>query len=237
MRIILLTLSLIFSLMPSRVFAREIDCGLKKVKVEFSAQSDAEIACEGIRRALLFFKTYGYSHSRQIHVRVLDHIILVPRTYYDGETEAVEVYANFDSVANCSNISSWEIDSVRQKKVFDSLPVSREYHVSFVAHEVAHALYHQIFSSREYEIERSMSEFVAYVVQIETLKEPDKSQVLELWPDLAFRSEIEIRSLTWEMAPHKFGIMSYRYYRESPGLMELILNGEVESGDKLMPLL
>ena len=75
MRILLLFLFFVFSLMPTRVNGKVTDCGLKKVNVEFSAQSDAEIACEGIRRAELFYADYGYAPSRQVHIRMLDRAI------------------------------------------------------------------------------------------------------------------------------------------------------------------
>ena len=232
---LVILISVVFILISINAFAKETDCGLVKVQVVFQAQDDAELACEGIRRAIRFFASYGYDDFRHVHVRVLDQVVWESVNAYDGEKEKRVVYACFDNISGCSKITSWETDYVQQREVFGTLPVTREYHSSIVAHEVAHDLYHHVLESMGKKIERPMTEFVSYVVQIETMKEPEKVEVLKLWPKTVHRSELAINSFTWAFNPHKFGIMSYRYFLENPSFMASVLAGEVDSGDKAIP--
>jgi len=223
------------ALLSINAIAKETDCGLINVQVIFQVQNDVDMACEGIRRAIRFFASYGFSGSRRLQVRVLNQVIWESLNTYAGEKEKKVVYACYDNGIKFTKITSWETDYVRQRKVFGILPISREYHTSIVAHEVAHDLFHQVIESIGKNVERPITEFVSYVVQIETMKEPEKSEVLELWPNAVFRSDLAINSFSWLFNPHKFGVMSYRYYLENPDLMKYILLGEVESGDMVMP--
>ena len=223
------------NLSPSQAIAEETDCGLENVKVEFSAQKDAEIACEGVRRALNFFAAYGFSEFQHVHIIILDHVISETGVENEGNKESNIFCAFYNRIANHSVITSCETALAKQRMIFGSIPNTHEYHRSIVAHEVAHNLYHQIFEAMGKEVERPLTEFVSYVVQIETLDEPEKLQVLELWPHKTFRSIYQINSLSWVMNPNLFGIMSYRYHRENPSFIKSILAGEIISGDKLIP--
>ena len=142
----------------------------------------------------------------------------------------------FNGVAGNSRIISWETARKQNRKVFGSIQDTPEYHSSIVAHEVAHNLYPQIFKSIGKEIERPLTEFVSYVVQIETMKEPEKKAILRLWPGNTFESEWGINSIAWAASPNMFGIMSYHYYLNNPYFMKSVLAGEVQSGDRLLIL-
>ena len=222
-------------MLSSKLRAEETDCNLENVKVEFSAQIDAEIACEGVRRAMIFFETYGFSEFRHIHIIIVDSIIPESKAKIDSNTEKQILCAFYDRVAEHCIITSYETVLAEQRMLFSSIPITPEYYCSIVAHEVAHNLYHQIFESMGKEVERPLTEYVSYVVQIETLQEKEKLQVLELWPGKILRSNYQISTLVWAMNPNLFGIMSYRYHCKHPSFIKSILDGEAISGDIIVP--
>ncbi len=228
-------LSVAFCMLTSTVLAEETDCNLENVKVDFSAQIDAEFACEGVRRALNFFEAYGFSGFRHIHVIIVDRIISESMAKIDSNKEKQIFCAFYDRIAEHCIITSLETVLAEQKMVFSSIAITPEYYCSIVAHEVAHNLYHQIFESIGKEVERPLTEYVSYVVQIETLQEKEKLQVLELWPGKILRSNYQVSSLVWAMNPNLFGIMSYRYHCKHPNFIKSILDGEAISGDIIVP--
>jgi len=220
-------------LFPSWGMASETDCGMQRVHVEYSAQIDAEISCEGIRRAVQFFKSYGFEKFQQINVKIQDRINLNSLT---ENNLAKEITCCFFTVSQgYSGIISWETIYNKNKKIFGSIPYSKEYYSSLVAHEVAHDLYFQNFKNMSLNIDRPLTEFVSYVVQISTMQKLEREEVLKLWPNRNFRSENEINSMTWAMSPNLFGIMSYRFHVENPNFVRSILTGKVHSGDELLP--
>jgi hypothetical protein len=223
------------NLLSSPARAEETDCGLENVKIEYTAHEDAEIACEGVRRALNFFADYGYTDFQHIHVIVVDLVLSESAVENEGNHESNIFCAFYNRIAAHSVITSWKTALAAQRMIFGSIPNTCEYHSSIVAHEVAHNLYHQISESMGKDVERPLTEFVSYVVQIETLNETEKLQVLKLWPNRTFRSIYMINSLVWAMDPNLFAIMSYRYHSENPGFIKAILAGEIISGDKLIP--
>jgi len=232
---ILVSFLVMHGLLSSWAYAEETDCGRYNVKVEFTSQIDAAIACEGIRRALSFFETYGYAEFHLVHVKMLDLVISESLTEYDGEKELKSYCAIFIGDDGHSEVASWEAAKTQKRKVFGSMPDTPEFHSSIVAHEVAHDLYNQIYKSMGKNVERPLTEFVSYVVQIETMRDEERTQVLNLWPNKRFETALEINSLTWATAPNMFGSMSYRFHRDNPDFIKSILEGRIRSGDDLLP--
>lgn len=221
-----------FSPVPAR--AEATDCGIDNVRVEFSEWSDAEIVCDGVLRALHFFEFHGFADFRHIYVEVRDRSASETLANDPGQPAEVTSRNHFDKNVEYSRIAAYGGSSARQGNEFCGLPVSREYHASIVAHEVAHDLYHQVLAAKGAEVERPMAEFVSYVVQIATMNEQEKAQVMQNCPGNAFRTTLGINSLSWAMNPHMFAVMSYRYNQDNPGFMAEVLDGKVASGDKLM---
>lgn len=224
----------ILGLLSNWAFAEETNCGLDNIKVEFTSQNDAIIACEGIRRALSFFEFYGYRASQLIHIKMLDQVISESVAEYKGDKELKLYCANFSGENGHSKITSWKTSQIQNRKIFGSISDTPELHISIVAHEVAHDLYSQIYKYMGKEVERPLTEFVSYVVQIETMRNEEKTKVMGLWPDKKFETAYEINTLTWASAPNMFGIMSYRYHHENPDFIKSIFKGEVRSGDDLL---
>mgnify|MGYP001182377454 CR=1 FL=1 len=232
--ILCLIFSLSVSILSSRVLAYQSDCGLENIVVEYSAQSDAGIACEGVLRALSFFEHYGYSGFENIYVKMLDPEISESLVDFGGN-EDVKMYCGlFIGRNGHSEIFSWETTYAQQRKVFGSITNTQEYLTSIVAHEVAHDIYNQIFKLIGKDVKRPLTEFVSYVVQIETMKDKEKAQVLKLWPDKSFKTTYEINTLTLALDPNMFGVMSYRYHCKNPDFIKLILEGKIPTVDDFL---
>lgn len=217
----------------SPLWAGETDCGLSDVQVKYAHLCDAEMACEGITRALDFFEMRGYHLSGEIKIEFVDNMYV--EKINNGKMDVIKLQAcgYYCSLDGICRITSWLTVGDEQIKIFGELNITKELFISLVVHEVSHCLYHNNFKLNNHEIDRSLTEFISYAAQIETMKKGEKNNVLGLYPEAVFTSISEINSLNHAMNPHKFGVMSYRYFKKNPEILKLIYNGEIESGDKL----
>ena len=215
-----------------QLWAVETDCDQPNVNIKYEHLSDAEMACEGINRALIFFATRGYSLSGEIKIEFSNTVYIEKITV--GETEIIKLQAcgYYCSLDGICKITSWQTMRDEQMKILGDLNITKELYISLIVHEVSHCLYHNNFQLNNGDMERPLTEFVSYSIQIETMKDREKSKVLELYPDDIFTSAVEINSLNHAMNPHKFGVMSYRYFKKYPDILKSIFNGEIKSGDK-----
>jgi len=138
-----------------------------------------------------------------------------------------KVRGSYNSKTGWCEISHWKVQSGR--KVFGSLDITKEFHLSIITHEVAHHFYHLILSQRNETVDRSLHEFVAYVVQIHTMKEPEKTKLLDLWSGEVFSSFENINNFTWASDPNRFAVMAYRFFLNHPKIVQSILDGKVKS--------
>jgi hypothetical protein len=211
----------------------ETDCGLPGCEVKYRYKNEANSGCEAINRALRFFKHNGYQINTPIHIRFLKKVTTNDGKMKISSLQEKQVMALYDGNENCIKITSLMTDYCRKRKALDVLPFDMEFYTSLVTHEVAHRLYDAILKSRGESANHSFSEFIAYVTQIATMKEPNKSKVLSLWPNEILPSVFAINSFVWMADPNKFCVMSYRFFKSQPEVIRQILNGKikpVESG-------
>ena len=201
-------------IMSYNVQAEEADCGLPNVEVKYEHLCDATMACEGISRALGFFEKWGYSSPWEIKIEFLDNVYV--EKINNGEMDIIKLqafgyYCGLDGV---SRITSWPTMRDEQRKIFGKLNLTKGLFISLIAHEISHCIYHHIFQLNSKDMEQPLTEFVSYIVQIETMENDEKFNVLNLYPEAAFTSILEINSLTYSTNPHKFGVMSYRFFKK-----------------------
>lgn len=219
-------------MMPCHAWSEETDCGMPNVEVKYEHSCDAEMACEGINRALNFFDARGYNLFGEIKIEFSDTVYV--EKINKGEVEIIKLQAcgYYCSLNGICNITSWQTMRDEQIKLFGELDITKELYISLIVHEVSHCLYYNNFELNDLDMDRPLTEFISYSIQIETMKSREKSNILKLYPEDIFTSMIEINTLNHAMNPHKFGIMSYRYFKKHPDILDLIFNGEVKSGDK-----
>ena len=115
--------------------------------------------------------------------------------------------------------------------------MTKEFYISIITHETAHRFYHLILSRRNETVSRALHEFIADVVQIHTMNEPEKTKVLGLWPGEALSSFENINNFVWASNPNRFAVMAYRFFLTHPKILLSILGGKVKSGDHAIPVM
>ncbi|MCC7403273.1 MAG: hypothetical protein IT288_02650 [Bdellovibrionales bacterium] len=215
------------------------DCGLSYVEVRYRNPIDLKIACEGIARAQRFFSHFDFEPAGQKIKVEFKEEVLTPLTSPDGKiTEYMRVYGQYNRSTELIEMSEWGTDYLMERKVFDYLNNNIEYHSSVVAHEVSHRYHHILSVQRKFHMAHATSEFIAYNVQIETMAEREKGEVLSLWPGEALDFEMSINGMIWASAPHKFGVLSYRFWKKAaPDIIQRMLFGKFEDPDRVLDMM
>ena len=210
------------------------NCGRTGIEVLYEDSHDKEMACVGIERALKFFSSQGYNITGSIRVKFLDHLDIDERKDCKEEIAESQACGYYRSRNGTCKITSWKTMLKQGITLFGKLEMTEELFISLIVHEVSHCLHSHVIKSNEQVMERSLTEFIAYAAQIATMKEPDRSVVLKLFPAKTFDSCAEINSMNHAMNPHQFGVMSYRYFEQHPEIIGLILSGEIKSSDSML---
>lgn len=197
-------------------------------QVKYTSNREAMVAYEAINRALSFFKQNGYELETPIKIEFLK---LVKVAIIKSETDTLkskQVMAAYNSRTNCIKVTSLITDYCRNGNFFGVFSFDEELYTSIVTHEVAHCLFNDILDSRSETTDHAFSEFIAYITQIETMKEPHKTKVLSLWPEEKLPSIYAINSFIWMADPNKFGVMSYRFFKTKPAILRQILDSKIK---------
>lgn len=225
--ILTVTILVLFYGMPAvSVLATEIHSDMTQGSIRCDDPSDCDAAREAIGRAENFFKSYGYVFNQSVKVEFKKSLSAALK---GNVANKQGIHGLYDSETGWCEIFDWQTQS--NKKIFGSFDMTKEGHISIITHEAAHRFYHLILSRRDETVSRSLHEFVAYVVQIHTMKEPEKTKVLGLWPGEVFESIENINILVWAFDPNRFAIMAYRFFLNSPKIMQSILDGIIKSDD------
>ncbi len=220
-------LALLYSMPVESVFATEIYSDLRGQGglVICDEQSDCDAATEAIRRAENFFKLYGYVFNQSVNVKFKKS---VQAALAENSAQQQETHGLYDPRTGWCEIPYRRV--LQGKKIF-GCNITNEFHISTITHEAAHHLYHLILKQHNQGVDRSLHEFVAYVVQIKTMKEPEKTKVLDLWPGEVLSGFENINVFVWAANPDRFAVMAYRFFLSNPEIMPLLLRGELKSGD------
>lgn len=207
----------------------ETDCGLPRCSVQYEHGEDAEIGCEGIKRAIEFFRSFGFHGKDAIFVTFEDRVVVPRLKTVPKALHGKQIAALYDSRDRQIRVTSFRSAYFKNVKIFSSISVNKELLTSVVAHEVAHRLHHMISAAEGVPTYSSLSAFVAYVTQIATMADPARSEVLALWPGESLPSVDAINADVYQLAPNKFGVMSYRFHKEHPSVLKAILDGTIRS--------
>ncbi|WP_300460776.1 hypothetical protein [Desulfobacula sp.] len=204
------------------------DCGLPECKVKFRSRHDVYIGCEAIKRATYFFKINGYEIKTPIDIEFVGNARNKIKKGRGHKPSIDQFLCQYNTKTKCIKISSWISCANWNRKAFAVFPMEIEFLTSMVTHEVAHRLFDSILESRAEITSQSFHEFIAYIAQIETMKEPYKSKVLSLWPKEKLPSVFAINSFVWMAEPNKFSILSYNFFKSNPVVFQRILNGKIK---------
>ena len=213
-------------LFSSEIHLTHID--LAKCKVKYNCFCEKHIAYKAIKRALRFFKSSGYEIKTPIDIEFVKNTTNTEKNAQNCKSTTKQFLCQYNRKTKCIKISSWINNSYWNRKVFGIFPLDIEFFTSMVTHEVGHVIFDSILESRGETTDHSFHEFIAYIVQIETMKKSHKSKVLSLWPKEKLPSVFAINSFVWMAEPNKFSVLSYRLFKSQPEIIQHILNGKIK---------
>ncbi|GGB79434.1 hypothetical protein GCM10011352_01360 [Marinobacterium zhoushanense] len=161
-----------------------------------------EDLCQGAASALAFLADYGVTPTRIIDIDLVDSV---------SEHYGNEALGSYD-------MSQGRIKLMPMRSMVETGALSTLYgqhfdHVhyrSVVAHEVAHALFHQ--NSPNARLSNSAQEYLAYVTQLAVLPALRRQQIIEHAGVSAWESGDSISEIYMAMAPEQFAVKSYLHF-------------------------
>ena len=192
------------------------------------------MACKGVQSAVNYFKGLGYLEQFNINLVIQDEVKTPDLDW--------RVFGFFNAAKNQIFMSTFGTDYTNARTVFytdgddptTGLALNEELWTSIVTHEAAHAIVQQLWNKQEanqYKIKLGLRlnsgphEFVAYAVQILSLSDATRNELLAHYGETAnaFDYATHINSISHFSGPHKFGVRSYNYFMKNEG-SELIRN-------------
>ena len=191
-------------LVPLASRSAEVACRQAGITVTGATAQDGKLVCAAVEDALAFLQPAGLHLERGPAIHLVGKLPASTDSHslgrFDGRRGVIELldYRAAVSATECGP---------RAFKV----PMSHALWQSFVAHEIAHAAVHA-YDTRG-TVRRAQHEYVAAVVQLSTLPDAIRAEILDHYDDLpAFGDASEISDLLYYMAPCEFAVKAYRHY-------------------------
>lgn len=159
--------------------------------------------CAAAREALAFLRDAGLAHAGSLTILPLDD---PSAQFYGSEIGHYDIGRN-----------EIRLLTLRAAKGAPRLtgalgvPMTPALWASYVAHEVAHAVAERHFAPGVRRL--TASEYIAAVVQMETMEPAQRAAILARFADLEpYQSVDAISSLYYQMAPGQFAVKVYLHY-------------------------
>jgi hypothetical protein len=201
--------------------AREGRCADAPLRVTFGVEAELAHACEAWRRVSAFL-----IEGNGLQVAAPIELVFTERVAVAFGAEELRVLGAYDRERRVARITSVSAAWLRASdRLMFGLPVETELYTSLIAHELAHAVL--LDNMRLAVPGRVGPEYMAYVVQIETMAPPTRDRVLARYPDADFVSVTQITEAFHLMAPHAFGVSAWRHFRRDGHayVLDMILTG------------
>lgn len=201
--------------------AAAAECGTPLVRVQSGDPRDLRHACEAVRRVLALL---GDGHGLVLRARV--EIRFLPVVEIDLRQGPVRVFGRYDPDARRADVASFGSPWLRApRRATFGLAVDEDLHTGIIAHELAHALTRDNYRVAVPGV--ASDEYLAYAVQIATLRPDTLARVLAANPGVDFASLDDVTEMRHAVHPHRFGVGAYRHFaREGHGYMvEEVLSG------------
>lgn len=202
---------------PPLSLGAETSCpGDAGLRVRSESAADADLACQGARRAIDFLATLGLSIPETVAVDVVSNLPPPASPNAFGCHVRGEQRVAILSYERCVALGTKE------------LVVDPALYRSLVAHEVAHRVAEANFSVTEPTL--VAQEYIAYVTLFATLPPAERERLLAAFPGSGFGSAREMSAVYYGLSPNGFGAQAYRHFLK-PGngalFVRHILSGQV----------
>ncbi|MDK8464479.1 DUF6639 family protein [Marinobacter sp. SS13-12] len=179
-----------------------VACPVPGVTVFSERADEGELACQAVGKTLTFMRRQGFRVDTEFTIDLVDRPLSLHGT---------EVKGTYDSRSFQIEVPSFpQAQMMAQRRPPFRMSMSHTMWQSFVAHEVAHAVAQANFQVSKPSLEAH--EYIAYVVQLATLPEAIRQQLLAAFDNPAFQHERQISRVFLQLSPEIFAVKAYLHY-------------------------
>jgi len=201
---------------------RDYDSGLI---VEATDPEGLKQARNAAQKAYEFFRWLGYHNTIPVRIRFQPVVLY---RWADKKTERVYAYA--DEKQHIIYMTQWDESWLVDQKVFGQ-KLTPELYQSILVHELCHLLANAAAGKI---LGTAVSEYIAYVAQIQSLKEQTIRRIIANYHTDPFKTR-EINSFNLWKNAHRFGIRSYLHFKKTGNyFLTDVLKGRMDPDKKLM---
>jgi len=187
------------------VSAEGVRCASADFTVFNAGPGDLETVCGAVSDVVAFMSAHGIEVKRPTTIRV------VPRL---AEAQVTSTLGTFNGRTSHIEILTYEASrTVHPDKPPFGMEMNPAIYRSFIAHEVAHAIAHPNFVRRPL---IAPHEYIAFTVQLATMPEELRRQVLETVRTDAFEHAWQASDVLMMLDPQRFAVKSYLHFTASP---------------------
>ena len=209
---------------PDQDIAQHIGhCLTDYISVHYNDPEDYEIACEGVKRTEKFFKNH-FNHTviEPVHILFGDSKLFINSSPQENMENVEGLYIPIKSTII---LYPWKIQ--KQKNYFNHFPFSKNIHASLVVHELTHHIHYTHIKKRELDYYDLGAEFLAMIIQWETMKSPEKNEILDYLKEEELPSGIQnINLLVYILKPQQFFSAAHRIHLKTSHIIQDIFNGK-----------
>ena len=195
-------------------------CADLQVEVISTSTADFDRVCAGAAKADAFFRSHGITMQKPIQIRLHESMINSHPAHiglYDSKQHQIDLLSYPQTLEQC-----------REKPPF-GVSMCEPIYISFVTHEISHAIADQNFQYRP--VPMIAQEYLAYVAQFATMETNARSQILQLYDVEPFDGLENMSIIYYELNPNAFGVKAFLHYQSlsSPGeFIRDLLSGDTK---------
>jgi hypothetical protein len=195
-------LLLLGALLPPAVSSAEpTACPTAGVTVHHNNPVEGARVCEAVAETVAFMTAHGFEFTAPFSIAVVERVT---------QSQILTTLGAFNARSRAIEILSYEaaIRFLPDNPPF-GIPMNPELYRSFVVHEAAHAVAYPNFVRRP---NLAAMEYIAYTVQIATMPDPLRRQVLAGVQTEGFDEPKEIGDQLVLFDPARFAVKSYLHF-------------------------
>lgn len=188
------------------------------VDLESVPSKDQGLVCDGVEKAYAFFRTHGVEVKRPIHIRLHKNGIKNHPAHiglYGAKKDYIDLLTSKHAQDLCARLQPFDMQ------------MNEPLYVSFVVHEVTHAIVDQNLKSRPSSL--IVHEYLAYVAQLATMEERPQAEILQRYDLAPFTGLADMSPIYYGLNPSAFAVKAFRHYQSLPEQSRFIQN--LLSGD------
>jgi hypothetical protein len=176
-------------------------CPYTEADVNCSSESEFYIVCRAVKKVVVYLRRQGFTANRQLKITIVDKI---------STPHPSEVFGQFNAISNDIEVLSLSscLEGNESKLVFGN-KVNKELHMSFIIHEVAHAIANENFSETASSLVGH--EYIAYTAQLATMPPELRQSIINSYDIGAFEDEHEINEIYLRLNPDQFAVKAYNH--------------------------